>query len=199
MMQVQELVLATHNPAKISELTAMLAPYSVKLTSAAALGLDEPKETGATFQENALLKAKFVAEASGKPALADDSGICFPSLNDFPGVHTAPYRMSFPTLEDCFQDLERRLKETGDTRAYVHCSLCLYYPDGKYTMFEGRIDGEFVYPVRGETTDGYHFDIVFQPDGYDQTYAQLGIETKNKISHRARSFAKFIETCLKSE
>jgi XTP/dITP diphosphohydrolase len=137
-----------------------------------------------------------VAEASGKPALADDSGIGFPSLDGFPGVNTAPYRMSFPTLDDCFRDLEKRLKETGDTRAYVHCSLCLYYPDGKYQMFDGRIDGKFVYPVRGSTTEGYHFDIVFQPDGYQETYAQLGIETKNKISHRARSFAQFIDTCL---
>lgn len=197
-MPLRELVLATHNPAKISELTAMLTPYGVKLLSAAELNLLEPEETGATFQDNALLKAKFVSEASGKPALADDSGICFPSLDDFPGVHTAPYRMSFPTLDDCFQDLAEKLRKTGDCRAYVHCSLCLYLPDGTYQMFDGRIDGTFIYPVRGTTTDGYHFDIVFQPDGYDQTYAQLGIEIKNRISHRARSFTQFIDTCLKS-
>ncbi len=197
MTQLQELVLATHNPAKIAELTSMFSPYGVKLTSAAELGLDEPEETGTTFQDNALLKAKFVAEASGKPALADDSGICFPSLNDFPGVNTSPYRQGFSTMDDCFRDLDAKLKETGDTAAYVHCSLCLYYPDGKYLMFDGRIDGQFVYPVRGITTKGYHFDIVFQPDGYDGTFAELGSEIKSKISHRARSFTKFIDTCLK--
>jgi XTP/dITP diphosphohydrolase len=198
MKQLQELVLATHNPAKITELTAMLAPYSVKLTSSRDLGLPEPEETGTTFQENALLKAKFVAEASGKPALADDSGLGFYALDGFPGVNTAPYRMSFPTVEDCFHDLHERLKVTGDNRAYIHCSLCLYYPDGHYQMFDGRIEGQFVYPVRGSTTEGYHFDIVFQPNGYDQTYAELGLETKNKISHRARSFQQFIDTCLKA-
>lgn len=196
-MVLHELVLATHNPAKISELTSMLAPYGVKLTSSVELGLDEPEETGETFQENALLKAKFVSEQTGKPALADDSGICFPALGDFPGVHTAPYRKSFATLDDCFKDLDKKLSESGDKRAYVHCSLCLYMPDGTYQMFEGHINGQFVYPVRGNTTDGYHFDIVFQPDGYDMTYAQLGIEVKNQISHRARSFSQFIDTCLK--
>lgn len=196
-MSLQELVLATHNPAKISELTAMLSPYGVKITSAAELGLEEPEETGVTFQENALLKAKFVAEASGKPALADDSGICFPALGGFPGVDTAPYRQSFGSLDECFQDLHQRLKKVNDTRAYVHCSLCLYHPDGHHQFFEGQINGTFIYPVRGSSTEGYHFDIVFQPDGYDLTYAELGTELKNQISHRARSFQKFIDTCLK--
>lgn len=197
-MQLHELVLATHNPAKISELTAMLTPFGVKLTSAAELDLEEPEETGNTFQENALLKAKFVAEASGKPALADDSGIGFPGLGGFPGVHTAPYRQSFNTLDACFRDLDSRLKAVNDFRAYVHCSLCLYFPDGHYQMFEGQIDGKFIYPVRGNSTEGYHFDIVFQPDGYDQTYAELGTEIKNQISHRARSFQQFIDKCLKN-
>ena len=197
-MQLRELVLATHNPAKISELTAMLSPYGVKLLSSAELGLDEPEETGRTFRENAFCKAKYVAEATGKPALADDSGICFTALDDFHGVDTAPYRKNFATLDDCFKDLERRLQEKGDLRAHVNCCLCLYMPNGEHQFFDGRIDAQFVYTVRGDTTKGYHFDIVFQPDGYEETYAQLGIDLKNKISHRARSFQQFIDTCLKA-
>jgi XTP/dITP diphosphohydrolase len=197
-MQLQELVLATHNPAKVSELTAMLSPFPVKLSSSGDLKLPEPEETGRTFQENALLKAKFVAEATGKPALADDSGICFPALDDFPGVDTAPYRMSFATLDDCFRDLHTKLQVLNDNRAYMHCSLCLCFPDGHYMMFDGQIDGKFIYPIRGSSTDGYHFDIVFQPDGYEQTYAELGIQIKNRISHRTSAFNQFIDTCLKN-
>lgn len=193
---LKELVLATHNHAKILELKAMLSPYAVQVFSAEEFNLDEPEETGRTFQENALIKAKYTAHMTGKPALSDDSGICFPALNNFPGVDTAPFRKSFDTLDQCFQDLKKRLDATADYRAFFHSSLCLYFPDDSYQFFEGTIHGQFVYPVRGDSTKGYHFDIVFQPDGYDQTYAQLGIDIKNKISHRHQSFGAFLRTCF---
>lgn len=191
-----EVILATHNPAKIDELKAMLAPYQVKVLSAADFDLEEPEETGRTFQDNALIKAKYVAVKTGKPALADDSGIGFEALDGFPGVDTAPYRQEFETMEDCFQDLKKRMDVSGNYHAFIHSSLCLCFPDGTYYMFDGILPGKFVYPVRGQSTEGYHFDIVFQPDGYDQTYAELGPELKQKISHRSIACQKFIRTCF---
>ncbi len=194
MKLADDLVLASHNPGKLEELTALLGSYGLTIKSAAELGIPEPEETGSTLVENAILKAKFVAQASDKPALADDSGFMIEALENFPGVKSARYVKRFPNLEACFEDLHKWLGPNQSTAAYFECALCLYWPDGRHEQFMGRIDGDFVYPARGY--DGFCFDLVFQPKGYDKTFAELGREVKNKISHRAKAFNKFIESCL---
>lgn len=189
-----ELVLASHNPAKIAELRALLEPFGIKVTSVADLGLEEPEETEDTFVGNAMIKAKFAAEQTGKPSLADDSGFCLEALDGFPGVHTAPYRFSFPSLEECFRDVNTKLASSPNRKANLTCVLSLYFPNGEHQEFHGQVDGEFVYPARGD--NGHHFDYVFQPSGYDKTFAELGMSVKNQISHRAKALESFITTCL---
>lgn len=189
-----ELVLASHNSGKITELRSLLAPFGIKVISAAELNLDEPDETEKTFVGNALLKAKYVAEITGKPSLADDSGLCIDALGGLPGVDTAPFSKSFGSLEECYQNLDQQLQNAPSRDASFHCVLCLYFPDGTHHEFYGRLDGDYVYPARGD--DGFCFDFVFQPKAYDKTLAELGRVVKNKISHRALALERFIEECL---
>lgn len=196
MKLVGELVLASHNLNKLAEIRSLLAPYDIEILSAADLGISEIAETGSTLLENAILKAKQVAEITGKPTLADDSGFIVKALEDFPGVYSARYALSFPSLKDCYMDLNEKLSFTSDHSASVECVLCIYWPNGQHEEFIGHIDGQYVYPPRG--TSGFHFDFVFQPQGYDKTFAELGPDVKNKISHRAQALTKFIDSCLKA-
>lgn len=192
MRPIKELVLASHNQGKIIELQQLLSPLGIDVLMASQLDVPEPEETGATFFENAKLKAQHAAELSGKPSLGDDSGLIIPSLNGFPGLITGRYAKSFPQLEKCFSDLQQRLSGRKPDAALV-CVLCLYFPDGHYLEFEGKLDGRIVFPARGE--DGFFFDYVFQPEGEEKTLAELGRDRKNQISHRSIALRKLIDAC----
>ena len=193
-----KLVIATHNAGKLKEISALLAPFGVECLSAGSLGLPEPAETGTTFVENALIKARAAADASGLPALADDSGLSVAALGGRPGVYTADWAerqwfegepgrdwyMAMGKVEGLLQ------AEGPDTPrdAWFSCVLALAWPDGENAVYEGRVDGSLTWPPRG--TMGFGYDPVFVPKGYSQTFAELDPEEKHRISHRADAFAQ---------
>ena len=194
------LVIATHNAGKLKEIGALLEPYGVKCLSAGSLGLPEPAETGTTFVENALIKARAAAEASGMAALADDSGLSVDALDGRPGVYTADWaeRQWFEGEpgRDWFMAMgkvEGMLRERGtdvDRRAAFHCVLAVAWPDGDHAVYEGLVPGSLTWPPRGEL--GFGYDPVFVPEGREQTFAEIAPEEKHAISHRADAFAKLV-------
>ncbi len=195
-----KLVIATHNAGKLREIQALLAPYGVECLSAGALGLPEPAETGKTFVENALIKARAAAQASGIASLADDSGLSVAALGGRPGVYTADWaeRQWFegPAGRDWYMAMgkvEGLLAEQGpevDRSCWFSCVLALAWPDGETAVYEGRVDGTVTWPPRGEL--GFGYDPVFLPLGGGQTFAEIDPEEKHRISHRADAFAKLV-------
>jgi XTP/dITP diphosphohydrolase len=195
-----KLVIATHNAGKLKEIAALLAPYGVECISAGALGLPEPEESGTTFAENALLKARAAATAAQLPALADDSGLCVAALGGKPGVYTADWaeRQWFEGEKGrdwylAMGKIEGLLCELGpetDRRAYFACTLALAWPDGRSAVYEGRAQGTLSWPPRG--TLGFGYDPVFVPSGSMQTFAEIDPDEKHRISHRAEAFAKLV-------
>jgi XTP/dITP diphosphohydrolase len=195
-----KLVIATHNAGKLKEIAALLDPYEVECISAGSLGLPEPAETGHTFVENALIKARAAADASGLVALADDSGLSVTALDGRPGVYTADWAerqwfegnpgrdwyMAMGKIEGMLQ----ALGPDAPRDAWFSCVLALAWPDGEHAIYEGRVDGTLVWPPRGDRGHGY--DPVFVPGGYQETFGEIGPEGKHDISHRADAFAKLV-------
>jgi len=194
------LVIATHNAGKLKEIGALLEPYGVKCISAGSLGLPEPAETGTTFVQNALIKARAAAEASGLAALADDSGLSVAALDGRPGVYTAdwaerqwfegdPGRDWYMAMGKVEGLLQAKGPETPRD-AWFSCVLALAWPDGDTEVYEGRADGTLTWPPRG--TMGFGYDPVFVPQGREMTFAELDPGEKHRISHRADAFAKLV-------
>ncbi len=192
------LLVATHNRGKLEEIAALLAPYGIACVGAAEMGLPEPEETEATFVGNARIKAHAAATATGLPALADDSGIEVDGLNGAPGVYTADWAMT-PSGRDFVQAMTRtwdELEKAGapsPRTARFRATMVLAWPDGHDEVFEGKVEGQVVWPMRGRQGHGY--DPMFQPDGYEITFAEMDPAEKNRISHRADAFAKLV-TCF---
>ncbi len=196
----ETLVIATHNAGKLKEIGALLAPHGVSCISAGSLGLPEPPETGQTFVENALIKARAAAQGSGLPALADDSGLCVDALAGRPGVYTADWaeRQWFegPPGRDWYMAMgkvEGMLQELGasiDRSCHFACVLALAWPDGEHAVYEGRALGTLTWPPRG--TLGFGYDPVFVPLGEKRTFAEHDPAEKHSISHRADAFAKLV-------
>lgn len=195
----QTLVVATHNRGKLEEISALLEPFSIKVTSAGEIGLPEPAETETTFVGNARIKAHAAARATGQPALADDSGLSIDALGGAPGVHTADWAET-PSGRDFNMAMTRahdELVRSGTDqpwRAQFRCTLVLAWPDGHDEVFEGVMPGRIIWPMRGDQGHGY--DPIFQPDGYDQTFGEMDRWQKNRISHRADAFAKLVAGCF---
>lgn len=191
-MKFDKIVFASHNRGKIAEITEMLSPLNIQVISALDINLPEVDETGVTFEENAALKALSGASIAGVPCLADDSGLCVNALNGRPGVYSARYapNRDFNKAMDMLLD---EIAQTGssDRSAYFACVLVLGFPDGTYQHFEGRCNGVIAESKSG--AGGFGFDPVFIPDGYDKTFAELGAEVKNKISHRGNALQKFLK------
>jgi XTP/dITP diphosphohydrolase len=182
------LLIATHNAGKLEEFRALLAPHGVAVKSNRDFDLPEPEETEETFIGNARIKARAAVEATGLPALADDSGIVIDGLDGAPGVHTADWaetgrgRDFRIAMERAWRELEAR--DVPEPRTARFCAtLLLLWPDGHEEVFEGRAEGRIVWPMRGATGHGY--DPIFQPDGHDRTFGEMSAEEKNAISHRA--------------
>ena len=198
------LVIASHNQGKVREIRALLEPYGIEPLSAGDLGLPEPEETGTSFAENALLKARASAEGADCVALADDSGLCVTALGGKPGVYTADWaerqRFEGAPGRDWYMAMgkvEGLLAEQGpdiDRSACFVATLALAWPDGHSEVFEGRVEGKLVWPPRGAL--GFGYDPVFQPNGFEQTFAELDPAQKQAMSHRADAFAKLVAACL---
>jgi XTP/dITP diphosphohydrolase len=195
----RKIIVATHNRGKLEEISALLAPFGIAVTSNEDYGLPEPDETEGTFVGNARIKAHAAAKATGLPALADDSGIEIEALSGRPGVHTADWAET-PDGRDFNMAMERAWSELEKVDApeprcaRFCCTLVLAWPDGHDEVFEGRMEGRIVWPMRGDQGHGY--DPIFQPDGFSQTFGEMDRWAKNEISHRADAFAKFVKGCL---
>lgn len=197
------LVLATHNAGKLKEFRELFAPFGLELVSAGELGLPEPEETGTTFAENARTKAHAAAKGANMLALSDDSGISVEALDGAPGVYTADWAGVPRDFNFAMQRVEDELQAKGATtpeqrRAAFNATLCLAHPDGRDVLYVGRCEGTLVWPPRG--TIGHGYDPMFMPDGHSQTFGEMTPEMKHSwapglpgLSHRARSFAQFVE------
>ncbi|HEY3910704.1 MAG TPA: RdgB/HAM1 family non-canonical purine NTP pyrophosphatase [Stellaceae bacterium] len=187
------LVIASHNPGKVAEIAELLAPFAIGVTSAEALGLREPEETGDSFEANAALKARAATGASGLPALADDSGLVVPALDGAPGIYSA--RWAGPQ-KDFAAAMARVQRELGDRDRSAHfvAVLALAWPDGEIALFRGEVAGHLVWPPRGER--GFGYDPMFLPEGGAETFGEMDPAAKHQISHRARAFARLVTACF---
>jgi XTP/dITP diphosphohydrolase len=202
------LVIATHNPGKLTEMRDLLAPYGIDATSAGELDLAEPEETGVTFRANARIKAEAAAKASGQPAFADDSGLAVDALGGEPGIHSARWAGPDRNFRRAMELVEEKLRERGATtpqqrKAHFVSALSIAWPDGHMEEFEGRVDGTLVWPPRGDK--GFGYDPMFLPEGQTRTFGEMSSEEKHGLpprglglSHRARAFRKLAEACLRS-
>lgn len=183
-------VLATHNPKKLEEMQAILSALGIEVVSPASLGIDlEVEETGSTFAENALLKAKAVSAAAKLPAIADDSGLCVDALNGGPGVYSARY--GGEELDDrgrCML-LLNNLRGQTTRAAHFACAIACVFPDGETLTAEGRCDGAIAFAPLG--TGGFGYDPIFLVPSKGKTFGQLPAEEKHAISHRGMALKEF--------
>jgi XTP/dITP diphosphohydrolase len=193
-----KLVIATHNPGKLREISALIEPLGFDCVGAEELGLPEPEEIGNTFADNADLKAREAADLSGLPALADDSGLCVEALHGLPGIFSARWSEDSEGNRDWMRAMDRVWRETQATgpdappAAHFTCVLSLAWPnDGQTEAFEGRVDGTLTWPPRGDK--GFGYDPMFVPVGHEKTFGELDPELKHSISHRADAFRKLME------
>lgn len=195
----KQLLVATHNKGKLEEIADLLKDYGVSVVGAAEMNLPEPVEDGTTFVENARIKAHAAAKATGLPALSDDSGLEIDALNGAPGVYTADWAET-ETGRNFVMAMEKAHSAILDSGAEPPwtgrfcCTLVLAWPDGHDEVFPGTMEGQIVWPMRGDQGHGY--DPVFQPSGYDVTFGEMDRWEKNKISHRADAFRKFVAGCF---
>ncbi|RIJ23393.1 RdgB/HAM1 family non-canonical purine NTP pyrophosphatase [Henriciella barbarensis] len=184
------LVAATHNKGKVRELKDLFEPVGMEVVSAIELDLDEPEETEQTFSGNALIKARAACKATGAPALSDDSGLEVDALGGMPGVHTAIWAGEPRDFYVAMEKVETLLKESGatDRTARFVSTLAVVWPDGHEEVFEGTVEGEVVWPPRGE--NGFGFDPVFVANGKTETFGEMDPAKKHAMSHRADAFAK---------
>jgi XTP/dITP diphosphohydrolase len=188
------LVIASHNEGKVREIRELLSPFRITVLSAAALNLPEPEETGSSFAENAIIKSKSAALLSGHYALADDSGLCIPALNNAPGIYSARWAGEKKDFQAAMQRIHQELDSINHNpkgaEAYFVCLLSLTNPDGITEIFEGEVHGTLTFPPRG--AKGFGYDSIFIPKGYSQTFGEMEPDAKHAISHRANAFIKFI-------
>lgn len=184
------LIAATHNAGKVRELKDLMEPLGFQVVSAIDLNLPEPPETEATFTGNAILKARAASEATGAPALSDDSGLAVEALGGAPGIYSA--RWSGPNRD--FALAMKKVRDelssegSGNMRAKFVCALAVVWPDGEAVVFEGYVHGNLTFPPRG--TKGFGYDPIFIADGESETFGEMDPAKKHAMSHRADAFAQ---------
>lgn len=208
--EIREILIASGNRGKLVEIAELLGKIGIKAISAADFNLEEPEETGNSFEENSIIKAKYYGDKTGLVALADDSGLCIDLLDGKPGIHSARWAIdnlgqknfakknfAKKNFDLAFERIRQELiaknvdVENQIIRAHFICNLTLYFPQTQKTQsFEGRVDGHLTFPTRG--TNGFGFDPIFVADGFDKTFGEMLVEEKDKISHRSAAFTKLI-------
>lgn len=185
-------VLASHNKGKIKEISDLLARRGIVLRSAADFSLPEPDETENSFEGNALLKARTACAATGLPTLADNSGLCVAALGGQPGIHSARWAGEPRDFDRAMKKVQDGLEATGqdDRSAAFVCVLALALPDGSHRFYEGRVEGEIVWPPRGD--HGFGYDPIFRPEGESRVFAEMSSVEKAGLSHRARAMSKLM-------
>lgn len=193
-----ELLIATNNKGKFVEIEALLKQVNIKAISVFDLNIDEPEETGKTFAENSLLKAKYYASKVGIAALADDSGLCVAALDNAPGIYSARFAKNeagendFPfAFKKIFSALDKKnLADESDLKAHFICNLSIFDPKSDFEIsFEGIVNGKLT-TARGEK--GFGYDPIFIKNGMEQSFGEIEPELKDKISHRADAFEKLV-------
>ena len=185
-------VLATHNPGKLKEMGAILARFGVEVVSPKDLGLTvDVEETGTTFAENAMLKAKAICAAAQLPAIADDSGLCVDALNGGPGVYSARYGGEGLDDRGRYMLLLNNMRGQTTRAAHFACAIACAFPNGDTLTAEGRCDGTIAFAPMGE--GGFGYDPVFFVPEKAKTFGQLTAEEKSAISHRGRALESFVE------
>ncbi|MBT5414685.1 MAG: RdgB/HAM1 family non-canonical purine NTP pyrophosphatase [Rhodospirillaceae bacterium] len=190
------LAIASHNEGKVREIRDLLSPFRIVVASAGGLGLPEPVEDGTSFAENAAIKAREIAQGSGLPALADDSGLVVDALGGAPGIYSARWAGPEKDFRRAMDRVEAGLAGQPDRTAAFVCVLALAWPDGGLERFEGRVAGRLVCPPRG--TRGFGYDPMFLPEGGFETFGEMAPEAKHAISHRARAFRKLVAACFEA-
>ncbi len=201
------LVVASHNQGKIREIRELLAHYGLSVKSASELDLEEPIEDGDTFEANAELKAIAAAKTTGLPSLADDSGFAVDALDGDPGIYSARWAGPDKDFAMAMRNVEEKLQQKGvtdpkDRTCRFVAVLCLAWPDGQTQLFRGEVEGQAVWPPRGDK--GFGYDPVFQPEGHDITFGEMTSDQKHGwkpggergLSHRSRAFKLFADACL---
>ena len=190
----KKIVVASHNAGKVKEIKNLLKPYNLNIISAAGLNVKEPKETGKSFIENAVLKAKFVSKRTGFIALSDDSGLCINALDGKPGIHSARWAGKDKNFSVAIQKIENKLKNLSlnfkikKFRAHFCCALALCFPNGKIISFQGKVYGYLQFPAKGQ--NGFGYDPIFVPNGKKFTFGEISSVTKYKMDHRFKAFKK---------
>lgn len=195
-----KLVIASHNEGKVREIRELLAPLGMDVISAAELDLPEPVEDGDSFVANSLLKSLAAAKASGLPAMADDSGLAVTILGGAPGIYSArwagprkDFGLAMQKVQSAIEEFDT-IEQKADRSAAFICALSLAWPDGHTEVFEGRVEGQMVWPARGEA--GFGYDPAFQPEGYNITFGEMEPAAKHEISHRADAFKQMVNACF---
>jgi len=200
------IVIATHNSGKLVEMRDLLTPFGLEAVSAGELNLPEPEETGLTFMENAAIKALGAAKATGLPAIADDSGLCVAALGGEPGIYSARWAGPDKDFTRAMRQIEELLQAKGalspaQRQAWFISALTVAWPDGQLAEVEGRVDGQLVWPPRGNM--GFGYDAMFLPEGETRTFGELTREEKHGLpplgrglSHRARAFIALVDQVL---
>jgi XTP/dITP diphosphohydrolase len=189
-----QLVIASHNAGKVREIDDLIRPFGVSAISAGDLNLEEPIEDGDSFKANAIIKALAAARVSKLPALADDSGLAITALGGEPGIYSARWAGESKDFNAAMARANTELDGQADRSAAFICALALAWPDDHVECFEGRVTGDIVWPPRGEK--GFGYDPVFQPTGFDITFAEMEPAAKHNISHRAKAFEQLVAACF---
>lgn len=194
MLYLDRIVIASHNEGKVSEFRTLLAPLQTQVLSARELQLEEPEETGTTFEENALLKARSATAICQLPVLADDSGLSVAALDGDPGIYSArwagPGKDFYGAMERIRDELLKRDVTPQGSKASFVCALALAMPDGYSHTFSGEVRGHLTFPPRG--AHGFGYDPIFVPEGHDETFAEMDADAKHRLSHRAKALASLL-------
>lgn len=190
----KEVVVASHNKGKLDEIRELLEPYGCIISYAADYGLEEPVEDGLTFEENAIIKAKFTCENTGKIAISDDSGLCIDAMGGKPGIHSARFVKECGGVENAFKSINQQIGECVNRNAHYVCALSVAFPGGDIQTFVGQLHGRIIPKPIGD--NGFGFDPIFVADGMYRSVAELSDDEKNMISHRASAFKKLVSKLI---
>ena len=192
----KQIIIASHNAGKVREIRELLAPFGVSVSSAGDQNLPEPEETGETFVENAVIKARAAATAANCPALADDSGLCVDVLGGAPGIFSARWAGPDKDFGMAMDKIKEAAADFETCNAHFVCALSLCWPDGHVENFEGTVHGQLNWPARGD--QGFGYDPIFVPDGHLETFAEMDPAQKHAMSHRADAFNQMVAACFQS-
>ena len=187
MYKIDKILIGTHNAGKFREISDLLPPEIVKI-SPNSLKIESPDETGKTFSDNSLLKAKFFCEKSKLVTLSDDSGLEIECLNNQPGIYSARWAEQFGGFDNAMNEILKKVRETNKgTKARFISSLTIYWENKKFITEVGKIEGNI---SEKKGLNGFGYDPIFIPDGYSQTFAEMDYKKKLLIDHRYIAYKK---------